>query len=315
MYPLLLKGMLKSKVWGGVNLTAYGKALSNEPVGESWEVACHANGDSTVTNGDYKDQSLCQVFKEHKEEIMGHHQVQGDFPVIVKLIDAQEDLSIQVHPKDHLENNRVIPGKTEAWYILDAKPGAEIVLGTKSCSVDEVLDTVSHGDIYTCLKHIRVKSGDVFHVPAGTVHAIGKGIVLLEVQQNSDVTYRLFDYNRNRELHLEESAQHLCLDESSGKIEGIKLAQQGAYVTQFIRDKYFTLDILEVYGLHKHVSEDEMCYMYTCIEGEGYVVGDGTAVEIKKGMTVLVPASMKKYYLSGRMKLVRTSAGCSDVYH
>ena len=208
-------------VWGGNRLCPYkGLADSSEPIGESWEVSAVPSSPSVIANGEYAGRNLIAVISEAPEDILGqavNERYHGQLPLLVKFIDAHRDLSIQVHPNDEMaqrEHGKM--GKSEMWYIIDAKPGSYLYAGFKQEITPEAYKRhVADGTITDVLARHEVKTGDVFYLPAGRVHAIGAGILLAEVQQSSDVTYRIFDYNRPgmdgkpRELHTELASQAL----------------------------------------------------------------------------------------------------------
>ena len=202
MKPFKLSPFFKETIWGGNHLkTLYQKPLPSEKIGESWEVSTRPEGASTVCGIPFD-----RFFEEHKEEIMGEG-FTGEFPLLVKLIDANDKLSVQVHPSD--ENS-----KTEMWHILSAKPGATLIQGFKQpLTKQELKQSAENGTLEQYMNVVPVHAGDSFFIPAGLVHAIGQGIVILEIQQNSDTTYRLYDYNRGRELHVDKAVA--CADTSA----------------------------------------------------------------------------------------------------
>ena len=221
LYPFLFQPNLHEVVWGGNRLCPYkGLPASSEPIGESWEVSAVPSSPSIIANGAYMGRDLISVINEAPEDILGqavNERYHGQLPLLVKFIDAHRDLSIQVHPNDEMaqrEHGKM--GKSEMWYIIDAQPGSYLYAGFKQEITPEAYKRhVSDGTITEVLARHEVKTGDVFYLPAGRVHAIGAGILLAEVQQSSDVTYRIFDYNRPgmdgkpRELHTELASQAL----------------------------------------------------------------------------------------------------------
>lgn len=218
LYPFLFQSNLHSVVWGGNQLRTYkGLEPSDEPIGESWEVSAVPTSTSIICNGVWKGRDLVSVINEYSEEILGkavNEKYQGKLPLLAKFIDAKEDLSIQVHPNDDMamrEHGKM--GKSEMWYIIKAEEGAHLYAGFKQeITPYEYHKRIEDGTITEVLADHKVKTGDVFYLPAGRVHVICGGIMLAEVQQSSDVTYRIFDYNRPgldgkpRELHTELAA-------------------------------------------------------------------------------------------------------------
>ncbi|GBF33911.1 mannose-6-phosphate isomerase [Desulfocucumis palustris] len=221
-YPLLFKPIFKEKVWGGTKLKKmFNSAVLDENIGEAWVISDHPNGKSVIENGEFTGRTLNDLLRICPEWFCNSHMV--GFPLLVKLLDSNEDLSVQVHPDDEFAviNEDVKSGKTECWYIIESEPGAEIVFGHKAKNKKEFIELANEDKWDDLLVRISVQPGDFFLIPSGTVHAIGKGIVLLEVQQNSDITYRLYDYNRigldgkKRDLHMEKALNVIRFEQDS----------------------------------------------------------------------------------------------------
>ena len=220
-YPMLLNPCPRSMIWGGDRLkTKFNKVAPFDTLGESWELTCRPEADSIIANGEYKGQRLRDVIN-----------CTDSFPLLIKFIDARDDLSVQVHPDDNVtdENGHSL-GKTEMWYIIEADEGAELIFGLRDdVSKEKFEELVRRGDFEIALKRVKVKPGDCYFIPAGQVHAIGKGILLAEIQQNSDTTYRLYDYGRldkdgnPRELHIEK-ALSVIKKFSTEDIDGIRFS-------------------------------------------------------------------------------------------
>ena len=217
-YPLLFRPVLKSAIWGGHNLEKFGRNIPAEGIAESWEIAAHPNGSSIVANGIHAGKNLAELTNELGAALIGTNAswalARGKFPLLVKLLDANRSLSVQVHPKDPYalahEGNEL--GKTEMWVVLDAKPGAQIILGVQhGTTPDKFRAGIEQGHLEPFLHYVGVKAGDHVCVPAGSLHAILDGIVIAEIQQNSDTTYRVYDWNRvdsngkARELHIDKA--------------------------------------------------------------------------------------------------------------
>ncbi len=211
MEPLFFEPVLQERIWGGEKLSSFGYELSSDHTGECWAFSAHPNGPSIVKNGTYQGLSLADLWKEHRE-LFGN--LEGEtFPLLTKILDANDDLSVQVHPDDHYakehENGEL--GKTECWYIIDCEEDAELIFGHNAKSKEELDKMIDEGKWEDLLRVVKIKKGDFFYVPSGTVHALCKGTLVLETQQNSDTTYRLYDYHRKdaagkeRELHLGKS--------------------------------------------------------------------------------------------------------------
>ncbi|MDU5566093.1 MAG: type I phosphomannose isomerase catalytic subunit, partial [Streptococcus vestibularis] len=217
--PLFLQSVMQEKIWGGTHLRdVFGYDIPSDHVGEYWAISAHPNGVSTIKNGRYAGQTLDVLYAEHRE-LFGNRQ-EPVFPLLTKILDANDWLSVQVHPDDAygLEHEGEL-GKTECWYIIAAEPGAEIIYGHNAKSKEELRQQIESKDWENLLTKVPVKAGDFFYVPSGTMHAIGAGIMVLETQQSSDTTYRVYDFDRKddqgnlRELHLEKSIDVLTIGE------------------------------------------------------------------------------------------------------
>jgi mannose-6-phosphate isomerase len=227
-YPLLLKSVLKNYIWGGNRLISeFGKDTGLSPVAESWELSCHKNGESVVVSGAFAERTLSSVLAENPEFAGSNGRLFDKFPVLIKLIDAKDRLSVQVHPEDGyaLANENGEYGKTEVWYIIDARDGAELIYGFKrDITKNEFEAAIRENTLPDIVNFVPVKKGDVFFIPAGLVHAIGGGILLCEIQQNSDTTYRVYDWGRvgadgkGRPLHIGPALEvsRLSGEKSSG---------------------------------------------------------------------------------------------------
>ena len=203
MYPIRFENVYYEKIWGGRDLEAFRNNLPSGDIGESWDVACHPNGTGVVANGELKGKRFDEIIGEFGHALVGSKVSIEKFPLLVKLINSREKLSVQVHPGDEyaqrVENQF---GKTEAWYVVDAKPGAKLIVGTKNCDKQVFAKAIEEGRSEDYLNVVDVKKGDCFLINSGLVHAFCEGLIIAEIQQNSDVTYRVYDYGRPRELIL-----------------------------------------------------------------------------------------------------------------
>ena len=289
LYPMkfddIYKGMPKY-IWGGRNLAAIGKRLPNEgTVAESWEVSCNPAGLSVISNGEYKGVELVSVVEELGGGIVGNAKVFANlkrFPLLVKFIDANEDLSIQVHPGDEYaqsaENEEF--GKNEMWYVVAANQGASLIYDIKPGTTrEEFSRKVDENSVLDCLQTVYVSPGDVVNIPAGLVHAIGKGIVLAEIQQNSDLTYRVFDYDRTgpdgklRPLHIKKALDVIDFGPSAGlrkeKYTGLSLEpEMGNLRTIVVANKYFAIEKFDISKKHEAICNGERFYILTAISGK-----------------------------------------------
>lgn len=307
MYPMHLEGSFKEKIWGGDGLKYFNKSVNDIKLGEIWELACHPNGSSTITNGEFEGQSICNLLSADSLNLLG--QIYETFPIMVKFLDARSDLSLQVHPSDdYAVKNYKSLGKTEVWYILSAEPDAEIILGTNACSLEETMDSIENEDLDKCLNHIKVQAGEFYTVPAGTIHGIGSGIVLLEIQQSSDITFRLHDYGRGRQLHLNEAKDVIDIDTDYGKCRGFTEKVGTTEITEYIQTKYFEVSKYKIREDHQFTT-DKRFQLISCIGGKGYLTYNGQIFDIKTGDQFLIPANMDNFELRGMIDVIITKPG------
>ncbi len=308
LYPFLFQPNLHEVVWGGNRLCLYkGLPGSEAPIGESWEVSAVPSSPSIIANGEYAGRDLISVIGEAPENILGqtvNERYHGQLPLLVKFIDARRDLSIQVHPNDEMAQRvHGKMGKSEMWYIIDAKPGSYLYAGFKREITPEAYKQhVANGTITDVLAKHEVKTGDVFYLPAGRVHAIGAGILLAEVQQSSDITYRIFDYNRPgmdgkpRELHTELASQALDYHVENeyrtiydGNINRANL---------IVDSPYFSVRVTETPDLfHRNLLKYDSFVIMMCIEGDCYIRLRATSEEylLREGHSMLIPAVLADY--------------------
>lgn len=283
----------KDYIWGGTRLkTEYGKVSDKPRIAESWELSCHPDGLSVIANGEYAGRTL-SAFIGDNSGVLGKNCEKFDrFPIIVKLIDASDDLSIQVHPNDEQGRRDGDWGKTETWHILDAAPDSELIIGfNREITREEFRERINGGTLPDVLNRVKIKKGDVFFIPAGTLHAIGKGALIAEVQQNSNLTYRVYDYGRRgadgkpRELHIDKAVEVTRLTEGSGN---------GA------TDEYFTVEKHGIAGSGKFCAAEESFNAVLVTEGEAEVDG----VRLEKGSTCFIPANYGEYAVSGEARML-----------
>ncbi len=322
MYPLKFHPIVKDKIWGGNRLELlFGKNANTLPnIGESWEISSVPGDISIVSNGEYAGKSLKELIETHKDALVGkniYERFQTDLPLLFKLIDANDDLSIQVHPNDEVGMKRHNSfGKTEMWYVLDTVPNAYLIIGFKKDTTQkEYLEALEAGTVEDLLQKVYVKAGDVFFIPAGLVHAIGKGVLIAEIQQTSDITYRIFDFNRRdsegntRELHTEEALDVINFSASENpKTEYTAVLNQEV---PLVSCEYFTTDLLEIDQSVAFTHNAESSFTaFMCVEGEVIIKGESFEdVAVKKGESVLVPAGLKSFELnpSSKSRLLKVS--------
>ena len=293
MYPIKFKPILKERLWGGPKLkTLFNKPIESDITGESWEVSGVPGDISVVANGALEGKSLQELIDLYPNELLGKH-VHERF--------GREDLSIQVHPNDKLAKERHNSfGKTEMWYVLHADAGAELIVGfNKTVSKEEYQQHLDKGTLTDILNYEKVKDGDTFFINTGKVHAIGKGIIIAEIQQTSDITYRVYDFNRRdkngnlRELHTELALD--AIDYEKKDDFKVKYTNTANEVNKVVNCPYFITNLLPLTAsFEKSLAEDDSFHIYMCVKGEG-TIGDGTTeLPIKQGETVLFPASCNK---------------------
>lgn len=306
LYPLKFNPIYKSIIWGGSAITEFKNIKPvREGIGESWEISCVENDISIVSNGELKGIPLNEILSEKKEMLVGekvYNQFGDTFPLLVKFIDANADLSIQVHPDDKMaKEHHNSFGKTEMWYVVNANQGAFLYSGfEKSITKDELDKSISDGSFTEKLKKFIVKEGDVFFLPAGRVHAIGAGCFIAEIQQTSDLTYRIYDYNRKdingnlRELHTELAK------------EAIDYKVYDSYKTEYERKinepvnlvscPYFTTNLLDIdIIMDRNLEKLDSFVIYMCLAGHCTIKDDkGNSVFIDRGESILIPADTKK---------------------
>jgi mannose-6-phosphate isomerase len=306
LYPLRFQALYKHAVWGGRRLeTVLGKPLGDgNDFAESWEVADHGADQSIVANGPLAGTSLGQLVRRQGAELLGRHHPQPRFPLLLKYLDAHQRLSVQVHPDDALAARMQLsdPGKTEAWVILAAEPTSLIWAGLKEpVDCDVLRRAIERGDLEPYLHQFRPVAGQCIFLPARTVHALGDGLLVAEIQQNSDLTFRLFDWNRvgpdgrSRPLHIEEGLE--AIDCSQGPVEPQQPEPGGpAHVERLVRCEKFVLDRWQ-FRSPQGAGGDDRCHIITILEGEVRVQDDPSESTLGIGQTVLLPAS------AGRVEL------------
>ena len=313
LYPLQFEPILKERIWGGTKLkTILNKPITSDITGESWEISTVEGDVSVVSNGFLAGKSLNDLIQTAPEDILGkevYKRFGTQFPLLFKYLDAREDLSIQVHPDDELAQKRHNSfGKTEMWYIMQADENARIIVGFKEKSnATEYVENLKNKTLLAILDDVIVKSGDVFFLETGTVHAIGAGLVVAEIQQTSDITYRLYDFDRvdaagnERELHVD-----LALDAINyNKVDTFKSYDKEINQSNTIVDcPYFTANFLALDGEKKILNNGNSFSVYMCIEGTFEIEFESSRFQYKKGDTVLIPASLKTVILNGKASIL-----------
>jgi mannose-6-phosphate isomerase len=307
MYPLKFENIYFEKIWGGRDLENFRDNLPEGNIGESWDVACHPHGTSVVANGKFKGIKLDELIKLKGDELLGTQIPKDWFPLLVKLINAKDKLSVQVHPNDkYAKEVEGEMGKTEVWYVVDAFEGANLVVGTKDCTKEEFKKAIESGNFDNLMNKVYVNKGDVYFVKSGLIHAIGEGVIIAEIQQNSDTTYRVYDYNRGRELHIDKALDVVDLNLRGEKSRGLKLEGDEYSKTYYCLCENFALELYDINKSLKECSDIERFYIFTVVDGEGEIIYKDGSEKIKKGDSLMIPAALGSYEIKGNIKLLKS---------
>lgn len=317
MKILKLTPAVKDYIWGGTRLSKEFDIVSfTDKQAEAWVLSCHEDGENIISGGAFDGRTLKDVLENEGREYLGTNCKKFDFfPILIKLIDAKDNLSLQVHPSDEYalkyENQY---GKTEAWYIIDCDEGAEIIYGLKEdLTKEELKESIENNTILDKVNRVKVKKGDLFFIESGTIHAICKGILLAEVQQNSNVTYRVYDYGRlqngkPRELHIEKAVDVINLKavDANGKPFGEEEVYEGYSKTLLSKCDLFTFSRIEVKESVKITADETSFVSLVALDGNGVIMHGDTAVTLYKGESVFIPATFGEVELLGEVTVLET---------
>lgn len=301
--PLFLQSVMHEKIWGGSKLRdEFGYEIPSDKVGEYWAISAHPNGVSTVKNGRFAGQKLDTLYAGHRE-LFGNRS-EPVFPLLTKILDANDWLSVQVHPDDAygLKHEGEL-GKTECWYIIAADEGAEIIYGHNAKSKEELREQIESKSWDQLLTKVKVKAGDFFYVPSGTMHAIGSGILILETQQSSDTTYRVYDFDRKddagnlRELHLEKSIDVLNIGEPANS-RPVNLQVDNLSSTLLVANDFFAVYKWELTG-QADFNKTADYTLNSVLNGQGQLTVDGQVYPIHKGDHFILPSDVASWKLEG----------------
>lgn len=314
--PFLLCPSGKDYLWGGQRLnTEFEKNINLNPLAETWECSTHPDGPSFIASGIYEGKSLAEVLKLHPEYLGTRHEGERELPILIKFIDAKSDLSVQVHPDDEYakehENGQL--GKTEMWYVLDASKDAKLVYGLhKDCTEEKIRTAISSGTLGKYLQTIPVKKDDVFFIQSGTIHAIGAGCLIAEIQENSNLTYRLYDYDREdkdgrkRPLHVDQAMKVANLKSSAEPKQPMRVLKyrQGAASELLTRCKYFEVYRMLVNTERRQTvryQSDEVAFrVLLCVNGCGSITAGSDMLHFYKGDCIFVPAHSETLTIHGQ---------------
>ena len=320
--PFLLTPAGKDYLWGGNRLkTEFNKEIDLVPLAETWECSTHPDGPSVIVTGRHAGKTLAELLKEHPEYLGKHPGTEGELPVLIKFIDAKKNLSVQVHPDDDYarkyENGQL--GKTEMWYVMDAAPDAQLVYGfNHDITKEQLRQSLKAGTVEKYLQKVKIQKDDVFFIEAGTVHAIGAGALIAEIQESSNLTYRLYDYNRVgkdgklRELHIDKALAVANLKSSSEPRQPLRLLKykKGSATELLCRCKYFQVEryLLNTESSRKLVefqTAGDTFEVFLCLDGCGVVfMEDGDSMNFFKGDCIFVPANSLSMKFHGKAQFL-----------
>jgi mannose-6-phosphate isomerase len=318
-YPLKFEPIYKQIIWGGNKLEKlYNRNLPFSNTGESWDVSCRKDDMGIICNGTYSGKTIKEiVFSEQLNFLGTKISKQDEFPLLIKLIDANDNLSVQVHPNDDYskkyENYEF--GKSEMWYILDAPQNSFLIVGTlENTTKESFKEATEKGTVEECLNKLYIKNGDVINIQPGVIHAITKGVVLAEIQQNSDITYRIYDYNRAgidgkpRELHVEKAMDVIDFDKNKSikQVNGLIVSKNDNKLTYYIANKYFAVIKYEIKTKLTENSDEERFFIFTCIQGNATIESENFSEQVNIGDSIFIPAGLGRYTIVGNCILLKS---------
>lgn len=312
--PMFLKPVFQEKIWGGSRLrSVFGFDIPNDKIGEDWAISAHPHGVSVVENGEYQGQKLDELWQNHKE-LFGNP-TEPVFPLLIKILDAEDELSVQVHPDDaYGMKHEGELGKTECWYIIDAEPGAEIIYGHHAKTREELAEMIQEGRWDDLLKKVPVKKGDFFYVPSGTIHAIGKGIMILETQQSSDTTYRVYDYDRKdangntRELHIQQSIDVTTVPAITPQIQMKEVRKGNSSIVTYLETEFFNVYEWDIKGITSFKKQAPYT-LATVIDGAGELVVNEKIYPLTKGESFILPNDVTEWTVQGELSIIASEPG------
>ncbi|SDZ60641.1 mannose-6-phosphate isomerase [Evansella caseinilytica] len=310
--PLFLQPVFQERIWGGKKLREqFHYEIPSSHTGEAWVISAHPHGPSIIKNGPLAGRTLTAAWKHHGHLFNRNKDSDEPYPLLVKILDAADDLSVQVHPNDlFAQKVEGAPyGKTECWYVLSAEEGAKLVLGHHAVSNQQLADRMDNGEWEKLLRHVNVKAGDFIYVPSGTIHAIGKGIVLLETQQSSDITYRVYDYDRqdasgrSRELHLERAKEVTLVPHEDARVIPTEAVHGGLMERKLVEAQYFTVYSWKLTGaVTRRLAADFL--QVSVIAGKAELSIANNCFTVQKGCHFIIPSDIAEYTLTGKAELI-----------
>lgn len=310
MEPLFLNSLFMDRIWGGTALKdKFNYNIPSNNTGECWAISSHENGDCTISNGIHQGKTLSFLWDNHRD-LFGN--MEGDkFPLLTKILDANDNLSVQVHPNDEYacvnENGEL--GKTECWYIIDCDDDAEMIFGHNASSREEFEKMVHNNEWDKLLKKVKIKKGDFFYVPSGTIHALCKGTLVLETQQNSDTTYRVYDYDRiddrgnKRDLHIKKSIDVATVPHIENDVEYEILSKDNFECTTFVSNNFFSVHKLNI-SKECNFNHNHPFSLYSILDGEGSLCCNDKEYSLTKGCNFILPSTIKEFSLVGNLETI-----------
>lgn len=308
--PIFLLPVFQERIWGGKKLkTEFQYDIESDLTGECWAVSAHPNGQSTVSNGPYKGKSLSKLWSENRE-LFGS--LKGEvFPLLTKILDANNDLSVQVHPNDEYANKNENGelGKTECWYVINCEENAEIIFGHKATSTEQYVEMINNGEWDNLLRRIKVKPGDFFYVPSGTIHALCSGVLIIETQQSSDTTYRVYDYERvdkqgnKRDLHINKSIDVTTIPHRDISVIPTTEEITGGTITTFVQSEYFSIYKWDIETVATF-TQDKPFLIASVISGTGEIMTEEGSYSFEKGSHFILPNGLGKFHIKGSAEMI-----------
>ncbi|WP_280169439.1 mannose-6-phosphate isomerase, class I [Priestia megaterium] len=308
--PIFLTPIFQERIWGGSRLKeTYDYPIKSPLTGECWAISAHPHGESSVRCGEHKGLTLSELWNNHRH-LFGNHGSEK-FPLLTKILDANEDLSVQVHPDDDYakEHENGESGKTECWYVIDCAEDADIIIGHHAQTKKEFINKIKNGCWDQLLQRIKIKPGDFFYIPSGTLHAICKGTLLLETQQNSDTTYRVYDYDRRdkngnlRELHLQKSLDVITIPHKESKFTPESFQTKEATIITFIKSDYFTVSKWIIKD-QLSMKQNQLFMLFSVIEGKGFLETNKEKYALCKGDHFILPYELGNFNIKGNIQFI-----------
>lgn len=307
--PIFLRPIFKEAIWGGSNLNKVFKYnIPSDSTSECWGIAAHKNGDCIIENGEYEGRTLSDLWKNNRE--LFNNSTADRFPYLIKILDANKNLSVQVHPdSDYAKiNENGEYGKYECWYILDCEPNTKLILGHKCNSKEDLIKSIEDNLWDDILREVDIKAGDFILIPPGTIHALKGGTLALEIQQNSDLTYRLFDYNRKdksgnlRELHLKKALDVIRVPFEPSYIDERDILKKNISIAQYVNSDIFKIEKWSLKGQSDF--ENKSYILIAVIDGQGQIIYGNNMVNFSKGQYFIIPSGLKNFSLNGESELM-----------